>query len=156
MPLNLPKPFDPYKRQKKILNLFVIICFFGITGCSDKATAVSQPTQASQRKKPEGQLLISREIDLGTLPVGGSLEAMLAVKNPDSLNNFRIELYEISQPGFSVEPKKFEVTPGMTSPISFLVRPEATKNAGVVSCDVTALDAQKQLMFRTTLRLKVE
>lgn len=156
MPLNLPKPFDPYKRQNKILNLFVFICFLGVAGCSEKVTAVSQPGQTSQRKKPEGLLLISREIDLGTLPVGGSLEAMLAVKNPDSLNNFRIELYEISQPGFSVEPKQFEVTSGMTAPISFLVRPEATKNAGILSCDVTALDAEKQLIFRTTLRLKVE
>lgn len=151
------KPHNRTIPQFYLISFAALICFSAFTGCAEQKSAVPDKTSAeSPRKKPEGLLLIARELDLGTLPVGGTMEAMIALKNPDAKKTYRINRYEISSPGFTVEPSNLEIAPDMTSPVSFLVKPEATKQKATVTCDVTAWDIDNQLLFRTTLRLKVK
>ena len=61
----------------------LLIGLVQIIGCTGQTDSVTKSSGSSQRVKPEGLLLITRELDLGTLPVGGSIEALLAIKNPD-------------------------------------------------------------------------
>lgn len=161
MPPALPISYDPQNdkngRNRIIAGLifFSFICFFHVCGCapSDK-TAASSSSRA--RTKPEGLLLIVRELDLGTLPCGGSMEAVLSLKNPSSDKSYSPAKIGISQPGFSVEPSSFSLAPGATQPLTFKISPEATRTAGNSKCDISGLTETGELLFRTTLKLTVK
>lgn len=134
---------------------FLMICQLWLSGCNTSVDQSESPTGAAQRIKPEGLLLITRDLDLGKLPQGGSMEILLSVKNPDPLKAFRVEEYEISGNGLRIEPQEFELRPGMSKPVSFRVLPEATQNLGAVNWEISAFDSEKALLFRSRLRLKV-
>jgi hypothetical protein len=96
-----------------------------------------------------------RELDLGKLPVGASMEAVLSAKNPSIDKSYSISRYEIDRPGFAVEPNLITIGPGETGRITFKISPEATKEPGSLVCNISAIGAANELIFRTTLRLNV-
>ncbi len=157
----LPISYDPHNdkngRNRIIPGLifFSFICFFPFYGCApaDKTAASSS---ARARTKPEGLLLIVRELDLGTLPAGGSMEAVLSLKNPSSDKSYAPDSIKISQPGFSVEPATFSIAPEATQPLTFKISPDATRTAGAMECNVSAQSQTGELLFRTTLRIVVK
>jgi len=142
-----------YTRTTVFLGL--LIGLLQIVGCTGQKDSVTKPSGSSQRAKPEGLLLITRELDLGTLPVGGSIEAVLALKNPDEKTAIELERYEINQPGLQIDPKRMSIPAQSSNPIHFLVTPEGTQTAGDQTWEVTGWDAQERVAFRTTLKLKV-
>ncbi|MFM7591773.1 MAG: hypothetical protein ACKO85_08260, partial [Isosphaeraceae bacterium] len=111
---------------------------------------------ARARTKPEGRLLIVRELDLGTLPAGGSMEAVLSLKNPSPETAYAARKLIISSPGIAVEPAEFTIAPGATLPLTFQITPDATRNPGHATCDISGLTDTGDLLFRTTLSLKVK
>ena len=161
MLLRTLKPRFRYMQNKQFICARTTV-FFGlligllqIVGCTGQPESVTKPSGSSQRVKPEGLLLITRELDLGTLPVGGSIEAVLALKNPDEKNAIEVERYEINRPGLQIDPKRMTIPAQSSNPIHFLVKPEGTITAGDQTWEVTGWDAQERVAFRTTLKLKV-
>jgi len=161
MLLRTLKPRFRYMQNKQFICARTTV-FFGlligllqIVGCTGQPESVTKPSGSSQRVKPEGLLLITRELDLGTLPVGGSIEAVLALKNPDEKNAIEVERYVINRPGLQIDPKRMTIPAQSSNPIHFLVKSEGTKTAGDQTWEVTGWDAQERVAFRTTLKLKV-
>ena len=158
---NMLKPPFRQNRQGRwirfsLTGLFLILIGLGpIVGCGGPAEPAKRGPTSLGRAKPEGLLLVTRELDLGTLPVGGSIEAMLAVKNPNQTEAVRVERYEISGEGLLIDPKRMELGPGGSGPINLIVQSEATREPGPRSWDVTGWDEQQRVAFRVTIHLKV-
>lgn len=148
-----------YNRQK--LDLYNNPFFFSVHFLSLIVLAVvsgcgkDEKASGRERIKPEGLVLIVRELDLGKLPVGASMEAVLSAKNPSIDKSYSISRYEIDRPGFAVEPNLITIGPGETGRITFKISPEATKEPGSLVCNISAIGAANELIFRTTLRLNV-
>ena len=156
MHLTLPIRYNQQKlddyNNSFILSIHFLLIFLltMIPGCGKE-----EKTSARERLKPEGMVLIVRELDLGKLPVGASMEAVLSAKNPSSDQSYSISRYEIDRPGFAVEPNVITIGPGETGRITFKVSPEATKEPGSVICHISAVGSKNELIFRTSLRLDV-
>lgn len=161
MLLKTLKPLFRYRQNKQFICarttvfLGLLIGLLQIVGCTGQTESVTKPSGSSQRVKPEGLLLITRELDLGTLPVGGSIEAVLALKNPDEKTAIELERYEINRPGLQIDPKRMTIPAQSSNPVHFLVKPEGTQTTGDQTWEVTGWDAQERVAFRTTLKLKV-
>lgn len=150
------KPYIREVPSNRIKDLRISVGLLVFLGCGGTELAEKSAPKSAQRVKPEGLLIITRELDLGTLPLGGTLEATLALKNPSKTESIDVESYEISRPGIDVEPKQMTIAPQATKPIQFKILREATQTPGEQRWDVTALVNQQQVVFRTTLKLKVE
>ncbi len=133
----------------------LLIGLVQIIGCTGQTDSMAKSSGSSQRAKPEGLLLITRELDLGTLPAGGSIESLLAIKNPDEKTAIELVRYEINRSGLQIDPKRMSIPAQSSNPIHFLVTPEGTQTTGDQTWEVTGWDAQERVAFRTTLKLKV-
>lgn len=136
--------------------VLILIGLWPIIGCGGPADTAKRGPTSLGRAKPEGLLLVTRDLDLGSLPVGGSIEAMLAVKNPSQTETVRVDRYEVSQPGVLIDPKRMELAPGASGPINLIVQPEATREPGRQNWDVTGWDPNQRVAFRLTIHLEVK
>lgn len=136
--------------------LLILIGLWPIIGCGGPKPQEKRGPTALGRAKPEGLLLVTRDLDLGTLPVGGSIEAMMAVKNPSQTETIKVERFEVTRAGILIDPKRMELAPGGSAPINLIVQPEATEEPGKQSWDVTGWETQQRLAFRITIHLEVK
>lgn len=144
------------RRNRFILPMIflVLIALSPLIGCGGPADSKPGP-KALGRAKPEGLLLVTRELDLGVIPVGGSMEAMLAMKNPSQTETIRVDRYEISLAGVQIDPRRLELVPGATGPINIIIGPEATAQSADLQCEISGWDDQNRVAFRTRFKLKV-
>lgn len=156
------KPLFRQNRQGRLIrfsltrHFLILIGLLPIIGCGGQPAAEKRGPTSLGRAKPEGILLVTRDLDLGTLPVGGTIEAMLAVKNPSGTETIQVERYEISRSGVLIDPKRLQMPPMSSNPINLIIQPEATQEPGKQSWDVTGWDPQQRLAFRTTIHLEVK
>ncbi|MFM7317832.1 MAG: hypothetical protein ACKO5E_12880, partial [bacterium] len=128
LPISYDHQIDKNSRNRITHALFflALACLLPFCSCSP-ADKTANSTSARARTKPEGRLLIVRELDLGTLPAGGSMEAVLSLKNPSPETAYAARKLIISSPGIAVEPAEFTIAPGATLPLTFQITPDATR-----------------------------
>jgi hypothetical protein len=151
-----PGLFNRHERHGRNLAI-VLACFllaFAVACRNDVDSPGSEALKASRRAKPEGLLLVVRQLDLGTLPLNGSMELLLSAKNPTDME-IVIEKYEVSREGLKIEPTKIAVGPNESIPVTVDLTPVATSVPGSFEWDIAARTPNQELAFRTTLFLIV-
>lgn len=154
-----PKSTCPRNRQERYIRIVSILTFAAFVatgqGCRESGgTRGVEDLKPERAAKPEGILTVVRKLDLGTLPLNGRMELLVAVKNQTN-RSITVSGYEVDRPGLRMEPGSFSIEPGESVPVMIDVTTDATRSPGVHKWDITTQTSTDELAFRTTLMLIV-